>query len=64
MCKVHILLIFSAIEIPSDVEADAKRGDFEVAGYAFDAAREDLRPAKIVRVGAIQVFRNMIRGDL
>ena len=46
--------MFSSIEIPSDVGADAKKGDFEVAGYAFDAAREDLRPARIVRVGAIQ----------
>jgi len=43
-----------SIDIPSDVAAEAKRGDFEVAGYAFDAAREDLRPPRIVRVGAIQ----------
>ena len=36
------------------MEADAKKGDFEVAGYAFDAAAEDLRPPRVVRVGAIQ----------
>ena len=45
---------YRSIQIPGEVEADAKRGDFEVAGFAFDAAAEDLRPPRVVRVGAIQ----------
>ena len=53
---LNLLVIhpYRSIQIPGEVEADAKKGDFEVAGYAFDAAAEDLRPPRVVRVGAIQ----------
>jgi len=42
------------LDLPDDAVGDASSGNFEVAGYGFDADREEVRPARVVRVGLIQ----------
>lgn len=42
------------LEIPEAAKAIAKKLDFEIAGYKIPAAKEELRPPRIVRIGAVQ----------
>ena len=42
------------LDIPSSVEHEAEKKDFEIAGYQFTAQREQTRQPRIVRVGIIQ----------
>ncbi|KAH3877709.1 beta-ureidopropionase-like [Dreissena polymorpha] len=42
------------LELPEDAVQEATRKDFELAGYGFDAEREEVRSPRVVRVGAIQ----------
>ena len=42
------------LDLPESAKAIAKRLDFELAGYKIPAAREELRPPRIVRIGAVQ----------
>ena len=42
------------LDLPSSVGEAASKHDFEVAGHAFEALPESLRPPRIVRVGLIQ----------
>ncbi|KAL4224229.1 Beta-ureidopropionase [Mactra antiquata] len=44
----------SKLEFSSEVQSEAEQKDFEVQGYGFSALKEEERPARIVRVGAIQ----------
>nr|XP_035973309.1 beta-ureidopropionase-like [Halichoerus grypus] len=42
------------LDLPSRAFEAASEGDFELQGYAFEAAEEQLRPPRIVRVGLVQ----------
>lgn len=42
------------LEIPAAASALAAEHDFDVAGYRFESAPEQRRPARVVRVGVIQ----------
>lgn len=42
------------LEVPERAELLASEREFELKGYAFEARREEIRPPRIVRVGAIQ----------
>ena len=42
------------LELPESAKAIARRLDFEIAGYKIPAANEELRPPRIVRIGAVQ----------
>ncbi|GAB0093166.1 beta-ureidopropionase [Sergentomyia squamirostris] len=42
------------IELSAETLKIASENDFEVKGYRFEAEREDTRPSRIVRVGAVQ----------
>ena len=42
------------VKLSSKTESLAASEDFEVAGYAFTASAETTRPARVVRIGAIQ----------
>lgn len=44
----------STLDLPSSVLSEADEKDFEVQGYGFTALKEEVRSARIVRVGAIQ----------
>jgi beta-ureidopropionase len=44
----------ASLEVPDAVKKDASKGKFDVAGYQFSSTPEQLRPARIVRVGVIQ----------
>ncbi|XP_014776055.1 beta-ureidopropionase [Octopus bimaculoides] len=42
------------LAIPVEAEEFAKEKNFEIKGYVFDAKVEDIRPQRLVRIGAIQ----------
>ncbi len=42
------------LELPASAVSVAAEKDFELRGFAFDAAKEEIRPPRIVRVAAIQ----------
>ena len=42
------------LDLPDSALEEADQKDFEVQGYGFDAAREDTRAPRVVRVGLIQ----------
>lgn len=42
------------LEISKEASTIAKKNDFEVKSYVFDALPESTRPARIVKVGAVQ----------
>jgi len=43
-----------ALELPKQVQQAAAEQSFDLQGYAFKAASEQLRAARIVRIGLIQ----------
>ncbi|XP_071093343.1 beta-ureidopropionase-like [Haliotis cracherodii] len=43
-----------SVDIPAAAASLAEEKDFELQGYAFDAAQESTRAPRIVRVGAVQ----------
>lgn len=45
---------FRPLEFSKEAQQLAGKRGFELKGSCFEAAKEDLRPARIVRVGAIQ----------
>lgn len=45
---------FRKLDLPSRAFEAALEGDFELQGYAFEAAEEQLRPPRTVRVGLVQ----------
>lgn len=45
---------FRKLSIPVEAEEFAKEKNFEIKGYVFDAKAEDIRPQRLVRIGAIQ----------
>lgn len=52
--QLKALLSHRKLELPAfAVEAAAER-DFELKGYKFDAAQEQLRPPRRIRVGLVQ----------
>lgn len=53
---VELLLInfHRPLELPSDVRDVASKHDFEVKAFQIGAAKEQMRPPKIVRIGLIQ----------
>lgn len=44
------------IELPEKSLSIAKKNDFDIKAYSFDAKREDLRKPRIVRVG-FKIFK-------
>lgn len=42
------------LALPESAQAIAKRLDFDLVGYKISAAPEELRPPRVVRIGAIQ----------
>lgn len=42
------------ISLPQALLDSAKAGNFDVQGYVFTAAAEQLRPARVVRIGLVQ----------
>ena len=42
------------MEIPDEAKELSKRENFDLQAYAFDAAAEQTRTKRIVRIGAIQ----------
>ncbi|XP_037679389.1 beta-ureidopropionase [Choloepus didactylus] len=42
------------LELPSRALEAASEGDFELQGHIFEAAKEQLRPPRVVRVGLVQ----------
>lgn len=45
---------FRKLDLPSRAFELASEGDFELQGYAFEAAEEQLRGPRTVRVGLVQ----------
>ncbi|XP_019620195.1 PREDICTED: beta-ureidopropionase-like [Branchiostoma belcheri] len=45
---------FSKLSLPAEAVKLAEERKFELAGYGTQAGREQLRPARVVRVGAVQ----------
>ena len=45
---------YRKLELPKSALNEADQKDFEVQGYGFDADKEELRSARVVRVGLIQ----------
>lgn len=48
------ILCYRKLDLPSCAVHAASEHDFELKGYAFEAAQEQLRPPRRVRVGLIQ----------
>lgn len=46
--------VVAKLELPEMVKSTADLGDFDVQGYQFGAAAEELRAPRIVRIGLIQ----------
>lgn len=44
----------TALELPKPVQAAAEQNSFDLQGYQFRAAAEQMRPPRIVRIGLIQ----------
>lgn len=44
----------AALELPKQAQQAAAEQEFDLQGYQFKAAAEQLRPARIVRIGLIQ----------
>lgn len=42
------------LKLPEDAVTEASEKDFEIQGYGFDAEPEEVRPRRVVRIGAIQ----------
>lgn len=45
---------FRKLNLPGRAFEAASEGDFELQGYAFEAAKEQLRPPRTMRVGLVQ----------
>ena len=52
--KVLLSLFCSEIELPGRAKEIAAAKNFALAGYKIDAAEEQLRASRVVRIGAIQ----------
>jgi beta-ureidopropionase len=44
----------ASLTLPESAHAIAKKLDFDLVGYKISAQPEELRPPRIVRIGAIQ----------
>ena len=51
---IMVSLFFRKLDLPKSALSEADQKDFEVQGYGFDAAKEDTRASRVVRVGLIQ----------
>ena len=56
LTETHLFFIwpYRKLELPKSALNEADQKDFEVQGYGFDADKEELRSARVVRVGLIQ----------
>lgn len=50
----HLSCPFRKLELPGRAFEAASKGDFELQGYAFEAAEEQLRAPRTMRVGLVQ----------
>ena len=51
---MSLLLLCSDLDLPGSAKELASSKNFALAGYKIDAAAEQLRASRIVRIGAIQ----------
>lgn len=53
-CFIFWTLSYRKLDLPACAVEAASERDFELKGYKFDAAQEQLRPPRNIRVGLIQ----------